>query len=303
MKSGYKKNKIKLALTGSAGFIGTNFRLYNDNRFEILPISDINNIKETNLEGTDTIVHLAGLTNLKTNTSAASFLKVNFELTCKLASVAKKAKVKQFVFLSTTKVYASSSKEKITETSSCNPLEAYGKSKLLAEKYLSSIETPDFKIGIIRSPIVYGPGVKGKIFNLIKFSDTFFPLPFKNINAKFSAVFVDNLIALVNKVIVNEERGVFLAADQRPISLLKLSKFMRLCLGRKDKFFALPSFIYVLIKNINENIFNRLLYPTLLDTAKTNKRLNYIPPFSTYYGILKTIKWYKNSHSKKTFSN
>ena len=98
-------NKMKLLLTGHSGFIGSQFIKYNSDKFEIIRISDLKNLSIDDLNGIDTIVHLAALTNLGRNNSFESYLDANLELTTSIATVAKKAKVKQFVFLSTVKVY------------------------------------------------------------------------------------------------------------------------------------------------------------------------------------------------------
>ena len=84
----------------------------------------------------------------------------------------------------------------------------------MAEKKLRELETPEYKVAIIRSPIVYGPGVKGKILSLIRFSSTI--LPFPNLASKFSVVFVGNLVSLINKIVLQNQRGIFLAITARP---------------------------------------------------------------------------------------
>ena len=67
--------------------------------------------------------------------------------------------------------------------------------------------------------MVYGPGVKGRLLNLIKISDTPAPLPFKGIASKFSAVFVGNLIQLINCILKKNAKGVFIAKDKETRSL------------------------------------------------------------------------------------
>ena len=54
-------------------------------------------------------------------------------------------------------VYGEETLNKYSENTNCNPEDDYGKSKLLL----------DFKVSIIRTPIIYGHGVKANIKNLV----------------------------------------------------------------------------------------------------------------------------------------
>ncbi len=70
--------------------------------------------------------------------------------------VAQKAKsmgVKQFVFMSTAKVFGESTtgKPAWNENSECNPLDPYGKSKYEAEKLLLGLQNENFKVAVVRS--------------------------------------------------------------------------------------------------------------------------------------------------------
>jgi len=289
-------NKMKLLLTGHSGFIGSQFIKYNSDKFEIIRISDLKNLSIDDLNGVDTIVHLAALTNLGRNNSFESYLDANLELTTSIATVAKKAKVKQFVFLSTVKVYGQPSEKNIfSENTSCNPSDYYSQSKYMAEKKLRELETPEYKVAIIRSPIVYGPGVKGKILSLIRFSSTI--LPFPNLASKFSVVFVGNLVSLINKIILQNQSGTFLAGDNNPTSLFELISIMRFYLNRKSRFFSLPSFVIFFIKNFNKEFSDSLFNPILTDNTVTNKILRHKPPYTTAYGISQTVSWYRSKLS------
>jgi len=288
-------NKMRLLLTGYSGFIGSQFIEYNSDKFEIIRISDLKNLSIDDLNGVDAIVHLAALTNLGRNNSLESYLDTNLELTISIATVAKEAKVKQFVFLSTVKVYGQTSTKNIfSENTSCNPSDYYSQSKYMAEKKLRELETPEYKVAIIRSPIVYGPGVKGKILSLIRFSSTVFPLPFKNLVSKFSVVFVGNLVSLINKIVLQNQSGIFLAGDNNPTSLFEFMSLMRFYLNRKSRFFSLPSFVILFIKNFNKEFYDSLFNPILTDNTVTNKILRYKSPYTTASGISQTVNWYRS---------
>ena len=286
---------MKLLLTGSSGFIGKHFLSLKEPKYNIISKSDLINLQINDFDGIDTVVHLAGLTNINNKTQLKSFLETNLEMTKTLASNAKKAKVNQFIFLSTIKVHASNISSSINEKTSCNPDTHYGLSKQLAEDCLREIETSDFRVAIIRSPVVYGPEVKGRILNLIKFSDTPFPLPFKNINSQFTAVFVGNLVQLINRIIEKNAHGIFLAGDPDSKNLEAFIYLIRYFLKRNPRFFNMPHFVLQFIKNFNKNLFQNLIKSSNVDNSMTNEMLDFNPPYSMSHGLNQTIDWYRGA--------
>ncbi len=79
-------------------------------------------------------------------TDPAKYLEVNHLQTVELARNAKNAGLRQFVFLSSSKVFGDGKgNQPLIEDSPCHPTDAYGKSKLLAEHDLLSLESCDFK--------------------------------------------------------------------------------------------------------------------------------------------------------------
>ena len=55
----------------------------------------------------------------------------------------------------------------------------------MAEQYLQNInEAPGMEITILRSPLIYGPGVKGNFLNMLKWTHKGLPLPFAQIKNK-----------------------------------------------------------------------------------------------------------------------
>ena len=136
--------------------------------------------------------------------------KVNVTQTLELAKKAKASGVKQFVFMSTVKVYGeetnvglprSARNDSYNENSLCRPEDEYGKSKLKAEQELLKLKDDNFKVSIVRTPIVYGYGVKANIKSLINLVHKVPVLPFGNIENKRSMVYIGNLCHLVDTII------------------------------------------------------------------------------------------------------
>ena len=84
----------------------------------------------------DAIIHLAAIVPIKVvNSNKKKAYEVNYIATKNITDEVKKNKIKWFFFASTSHVYSSKEK-KIGESSKTNPISYYGKTKLLAEKYI-----------------------------------------------------------------------------------------------------------------------------------------------------------------------
>ncbi|HEY0682493.1 MAG TPA: NAD(P)-dependent oxidoreductase [Steroidobacter sp.] len=105
------------------------------------------------VQGTAAVVHCAAFFRGATPEQAYA---VNERGTHHLASVARLANVRRFVFLSTGLTYGPNEGRLCNEDDICNPVDAYPLSKLAAEKMLLTME--DFDVRILRLPFVYGDG-------------------------------------------------------------------------------------------------------------------------------------------------
>jgi len=285
-----------IAVTGGSGFVGKRLLECDRDTFRLQTI-DLRNtsIASIDITSADAIIHLAGKAHQMEPIDDKVYFDINYELTKQLADKAKKSGVKQFVFVSTVKVYGDELPGILDETSACTPTDAYGRSKLKAEQYLQSIETDSFKIAIIRPPLVYGPGVKGNMIRLLRLAAKNIPLPFgKSRNAR-SMVFVDNLVALINAIILKEAAGIFIAGDRAPLPTDKLLQLIRTHLGNNKGLISVPGVCRNLIKHLKPGLYLRLFGSYVIDNSSTNQKLDFTPPFSTDYGVEQMVKWFKEN--------
>ncbi len=105
------------------------------------------------VRGIDAVVHCAAFFRGATAEQAQA---VNDLGTRHLASAARSAAVKRFVFTSTGLVYGPTGGRAAREDDACAPVEAYPKSKLAAERFLLAMEGLD--VHVLRLPFVYGDG-------------------------------------------------------------------------------------------------------------------------------------------------
>lgn len=281
---------MKLLITGSNGFIGNYFinnykSKYNIETFSFLK-DDINSLDCSDL---DVVFHLSALVHQMGGASASEYEKINVTQTIELAKKAKESGVKHFVFMSTVKVYGEETNRKYTENTVCNPEDDYGKSKLKAEYELQKLEDENFEISIIRTPIVYGYGVKANIKNLINLVNKVPVLPLGKIKNKRSMVYIGNLCHLVDEIITQEKKGIFLASDDEPLSTSKFIELIAKNIEKKTYLIKIP-FFESLLKILKPSFHKRLYGSLEIDNTITKEKLNLKNPYGVEDGIKLMIK-------------
>lgn len=275
----------KLLITGANGFIGSHFINQYKETYNIKTFSFLKDDFETiDYNEMDAIIHLSALVHQMDGASASEYEKVNVTQTLQLAKKAKDAGVRHFIFMSTVKVYGEESDTIYTETTPCHPKDDYGMSKLHAEQELQALENEHFIVSIIRTPIVYGAGVKANINNLINLIQKVPVLPFKNTKNQRSMVYVGNLCALLEKILEQQESGIFLACDDTSLSTTQFIREITLALGKKCYLINIPLFEN-LLKYLKPTFYQRLFGNLIVDNTETKKRLGFRNPYSTTEGI------------------
>ena len=281
---------MKLLITGSSGFVGNYFINKYKNKYEIKTFSFLkDDINTLDCGDTDVVFHLSALVHQMGGASCEEYERVNVIQTLQLAKKAKESGVKQFVFMSTVKVYGEETDSVYTEKSPCTPEDEYGKSKLKAELELQKLEDANFKVSIIRTPIVYGYGVKANIKNLVNLVSKLSLLPFGSINNKRSMVYIGNLCHLVDVLIQQKQNGIFLASDDEPLSTTKLIELIAKNLDKKVYLIKIP-FFETFLKMLKPSFHKRLYGSLEVDNSITKEKLNLKNPYSVEDGIRLMIK-------------
>lgn len=217
----------KVLVTGANSYIGTSFEKYiNEHHPKEFIIDTMDMVdgtwREKDFSGYDAVFHVAGIVHIKEKKQISHlYYEINRDLAFETAQKAKEQGVKQFVFLSSMSVYGLSHGEINNETP-VNPVNAYGKSKLEAEKKLRSLAEAEFIVSIIRPPMVYGRGCKGNYQMLRKLA---LKLPvFPKVKNQRSMIYIDNLCEFVYAVIKDIKDGVFFPQNDELINTGKMVK-------------------------------------------------------------------------------
>lgn len=267
---------MNLLITGSGGFLGKILLtdLKNSYNIESLSMRD-EKWTRNNLSKYDVIIHLAGIAH-NNDRNEEDYYRVNRDMAVLLATKAKEDGVSQFIFVSTIKVNGEGEDGVITENSDYNPSNAYARSKMEAEIELRRIESHSFRIAILRPPLIYGPGLKGNLFKLMRMCDRFAFIPLGGIDNKRSLVCGNNVSELVNLIIQGKNRGIFLPTDEKLYSTTYIVNSFCQHVGKSPIVFSLGP-IRQLIKILKKPLYGRLFGDFVVDSSATRHKLNWKP--------------------------
>ncbi len=168
--------------------------------------------RSESFRGFDSVIHTAGIAHDSTKSSdKAEYYRVNSELTFDTARKAMNDGVKQFVFMSSSIIYGKSApigqSKIITRDTPLNPESYYGASKVKAENMLATLEGENFRVCVLRCPMIYGRGCRGNYNALSKFARR---LPiFPAVKNSRSMLYVKNFAEFVRLVVDDCAHGIF----------------------------------------------------------------------------------------------
>lgn len=210
----------KILITGANSYIGMSFEKYiNENYAQAYAVDTVDMIdgswREKDFSGYDSVFHVAGIAHSDNGKISAEkeklYYAVNTDLTAETAKKAKADGVKQFIFMSSAIVYGDSApigKTKvITKETPVSPANCYGDSKVQAENGIRPLNDDDFKVVILRPPMIYGKGSKGNYPLLAKLALKTPVFPY--VKNERSMLYVQNLCEFVRLMVENEEHGTF----------------------------------------------------------------------------------------------
>lgn len=306
--AGANNNSLKILITGASGFIGQNLLSYlrantqhellclvrkkfENNEIKQLQISDISMLKEGSLcfDEINVVIHLAGKAHTKED-CAADFYNINTQASVNLASIAAKAGVKRFIFLSSIGVNGTFNDIPFSHLSKPAPTDDYAKSKLQAEVELKKIaKTSSMELVIIRPPLVYGHSAPGNFGKLVKLVQTHLPLPFKSIHTKRSFVSIHNLASLIECCIHHPKaaNNTFLISDDEDITLPQLLNEIGRASGNRVLLVPFPVTILKLLTSLvgKKEILERMCGQLQVDISFTKDTLNWQPIVNVKEGI------------------
>lgn len=286
---------MAVAVSGASGFVGRALVLrLLELGISTLPIRRDEDPEEV-LRLSDVVVHLAARVHVMDEESAnplTEFRRANVDRTLLLARQAAAAGVTRFVFMSSVKVNGEETTvgRGFVESDPPHPEDAYGISKWEAEVALRQLAAETgLEVVIIRSPLVYGPGVKANFAALMRAVVSGWPLPFGGIRNARSLVGIDNLIDFVCCCMTHPAAAnqTFLVSDGHDLSSADLVRELAAAAGMKPNLWAVPAWSLYSVACLlgKRHAIRRLCGNLQVDITKARSVLNWQPPVSINEGF------------------
>jgi nucleoside-diphosphate-sugar epimerase len=294
---------MSVFLTGASGFVGTNLIASLNSKYHINSYKR----KAEILINEAMVIHLGGKSHdLKKGSSPDEYYQVNTKFTKQIFDAFMISDAKVFITMSSVKAVADEVEGILTEGDIPSPITHYGKSKLLAERYiLSQVIPTDKRVYILRPCMIHGPGNKGNLnllYNLVS-KGLFWPLGrFEN---KRSFCSIDNLCFIINELVENDQipSGIYNVSDDEPISTNQVVRLIAESKGKRARVFNLSKSCIRAIARLgdflklplNSERLQKLTESYVVSNAKIKAALGKPLPVSSKEGLISTFQSFSSN--------
>jgi len=325
---------MKIMITGITGFLGTHLaeQLLKTNKYELLgtyrdakkaivfeqqgiEMRKADLLKPDSLKDItkdmDVVVHLAGL--MRFHDPFEVLYDNNVKATQVIAEDALLHGIQHFIYGSSTEAIGAVANIPGDETSPYHPTYDYGKTKQIAELWLTEKQqSTNLPLTILRPTGIYGPGdvyvtlstVRAVANKKLRF------LPGKG-DGLIHFTYVDDITQGIKKTIEKPKQSIgetFILASDASITYKEMFTIVAHLLDVPPPSRSIPMNLakaYLSIvqwNNKRKGIDDFVMHTSLIDTMRTNRAysntkakeiLGYSPQFTYHDGMKKTIDWYK----------
>ena len=258
------------------------YRFLKKVKYKICNINNFKLLKKSIKKNFDYVVNLGGYVDHKNKkkTYASHYLGVK-----NLYEVLKNKNLKKFIQIGSSSEYGKL-KSPLRESSDCNPLMIYGKSKLKATQFLlSKYKSVKFPATILRFFQIYGPYQKPNRLIPIVITEAIKDKNFNCSDGKQSRdfLYVDDAVNSILKTLNNKKtNGKIINIGQGKPIMVKKVILMIVNMIQKGR----PNFGKIKLRKDEPKI----LFPNIKDSSKI---LKWKTKISIKNGLLKTIKSYE----------
>lgn len=258
------------------------------------------------LQGVDAVLHLAARVHiLNARAGDTGYMETNARGTIRLAQASAEAGVRRLVFLSSIKVNGEESGSRpYTAADEPQPRDAYGESKWAAETGLRQIAaTTRMEVTSVRSPLVYGPGVRANFLRLMVWVDKRRPLPLGAVTNQRSLVNVWNLCDLLVRALEHPQAAgrTLMVSDGRDVSTRELILAIATAMNRRARLWPVPVSMLRLAGALTGRAAEvaRLCGSLTVDSTATRRDLQWWPPVAFEEALTRTVRWYLDTEAQR----
>ena len=255
------------------------------------------------VSGASAVIHLAGKAHAKQESRgdpSSECRRINVHGTGVLLEECVAAGVRKFVFASSVKAVASQSDIALTPSTPPMPADAYGESKLEAERLIKVVALREgLSAPLLRLPVVYGGGMKANMAALFSAVDRGFPLPLASVENRRSFAYVGNVVAALKALVDAPADGSHVAyvSDERDMSTPALIREIGVALGRTPRLLPMPVGLlsaagraggllsrFAGLHFSSESVI-AVLGSLFVDTSSLREMTGFTPPYSVGQGL------------------
>ncbi len=211
----------KVLITGAGSYIGQSIaKSLPADQYAVRELDVRAGLDASAFVNTDAVIHVAGIAHrAEEKDDEALYMRVNCDLAVQAARLAKEHGAKQFIFFSSMSVYGVTAGH-ITADTRPAPVTFYGSSKWAAEQQLAALSDDDFRIAVLRPPMIYGNGCRG---NYPRLAGQARKLPvFPKAKNQRSMLYIETLCAFVEALLESGKGGLFFPQNREYVSTSEL---------------------------------------------------------------------------------
>jgi nucleoside-diphosphate-sugar epimerase len=252
------------------------------------------------LRDVDVVLHIAARVHVLRDPFANSDLYIDTNVlgTERLVNASALAGIRRFEYLSSVKVNGEETNvHAYSAYDEPCPVDPYGTSKWLAEKLIVEIAArTGMEIVIVRSPLVYGPGVRANFLRLLRWVDKEWPLPLGAIKNRRSCVSIWNLCDLLVLLLKHPRAPgrTWMVSDGEDISTPQLIQRLGRAMSRRVRLLPVPVGVLRLLGSLigRKAEIARLCNSLVVNIEPTCRELGWSPPISVDQALARTVSWY-----------
>lgn len=239
-----EKNIKRVLITGAGSYIGEAFEAYAKEHYPANFTIDTVDMRDSNwrkrkFTSYDAVFHVAGIAHADigkvSEQEKKKYYTINRDLAIETAEKAKAEGIRQFVLMSSAIIYGDSApygKEKVIgETTVPAPANFYGDSKWQADQGVRRLVSENFRVAVLRAPMIYGKGSKGNYPVLVKLAKS---LPvFPDVENRRSMLYIGNLCEFLCKLLLSGEGGVYFPQNKEYTRTSEMVKQIARAAGKK----------------------------------------------------------------------